>query len=245
MSRVIFLLLISLFSIRLYSQDIVTDRPDQTESATSIPKGAFQLESGILIRHNGEELREILAPSNLFRYGLLENLELRVNHEYIQLKYGSKNISQTGIGDLQAGFKYQFFNNSGTELAILSHLSFPSGTAGTFSAGQYGTINRLLIAHEINERIGLGCNLGYDYFDHGVFAYTLALGFRLTERVGYYLEAFGDISDGMHSSNMDTGFTYLLNDTLQLDFSFGTGINVDMNFLSMGISWLILDDHDN
>ncbi len=39
--------------------------------------------------------------------------------------------------------------------------------------------------------------------------------------------------------NFDAGFTYLPNPNVQLDFSFGTGINDTMNYLSVGCSWLI------
>jgi hypothetical protein len=38
-------------------------------------------------------------------------------------------------------------------------------------------------------------------------------------------------------ANLDAGITYLVNPNLQLDFSFGTGINHTMNFISAGISW--------
>ena len=39
-----------------------------------------------------------------------------------------------------------------------------------------------------------------------------------------------------HASNFDAGFTYLIKDNFQLDFSFGTGINHAMNYLSIGCS---------
>jgi biopolymer transport protein ExbD len=39
--------------------------------------------------------------------------------------------------------------------------------------------------------------------------------------------------------NFDTGFTYLANENLQFDFSFGTGLNHRMNYLSIGFSWLL------
>ncbi|MBT8229489.1 MAG: transporter [Bacteroidia bacterium] len=239
------LLVIAFMSFPLISQEIVTDRPDQTESATAVPKNAFQLESGILVSHEGEDFREILSPTNLFRYGLFENLELRLTYDFMQLKSDEKRISQTGFGDIQAGFKYQFYRNGKTEIAILSHLVFPSGTGESFSQGSYASINKLAIAHTLSDRFNLSYNLGYDYFDKGVFTYSLALGIGLNDKIGYYIESYGEADNEAHLSNMDTGFTYLLNDTLQFDFSFGTGINVDMNYLSIGVSWLILDKNEN
>ena len=41
----------------------------------------------------------------------------------------------------------------------------------------------------------------------------------------------------MPISNFDSGFTYLVKDNLQIDLSFGFGINNKMNFQSIGVSW--------
>ena len=51
---------------------------------------------------------------------------------------------------------------------------------------------------------------------------------------------FGEISNLKEFVlNFDTGFTYLANENLQFDFSFGTGLNHRMNYLSIGFSWLL------
>ena len=47
-----------------YGQELITDRPDQTESSSTVPKRSLQIESGLLIGFaEGEDisLREILA----------------------------------------------------------------------------------------------------------------------------------------------------------------------------------------
>ena len=41
----------------------------------------------------------------------------------------------------------------------------------------------------------------------------------------------------MPISNFDSGFTYLVKDNLQIDLSFGLGINNKMNFQAIGVSW--------
>ena len=61
-----------------------------------------------------------------------------------------------------------------------------------------------------------------------------------------YIEPFGlwdDVSDFSH--NFDAGVTYLVNDNCQLDFSFGTGITNNMNYISVGGSWLIERDAES
>ncbi len=239
---IIFSLIFFLVGSSIYAQEIVTDRPDQTESAVTLEKSAFQIESGFLIQNQSWHSSNILLPTNLFRYGLSSGFELRLVHEFSRFEALDVQEKYTGFNDIQIGFKVQIFKSesSNTEVAFLSHLNLPTGTGLFFTEDSYGTINKLSIAHTISDRFNIGYNIGYDYFDFGEFTYSLALGFGLTELVGFYVEPYGSFSDsGDHISNFDAGFTYLLKENFQLDFSFGTGLNIDMNYLSLGLSWLI------
>ena len=62
----IFILLIT-FNSLIFSQSIITDRPDQTESSFSVEVGQLQIESGLLIEYIGVDKtnRNISFPSNL------------------------------------------------------------------------------------------------------------------------------------------------------------------------------------
>ena len=73
---------------------------------------------------------------------------------------------------------------------------------------------------------------------NGTLIYTLSFGVRVSEKVGFYIEPYGEWTDfKAYLSNFDAGFTYLVKDNLQLDFSFGTGINYTMNYIAAGVSW--------
>lgn len=129
--------------------------------------------------------------------------------------------------------------DSRTEVAFLTHLVIPTGSAG-HSNDAFGTINKLAVSHEINDHLGLGYNLGFNYLGSGKgdLTYSLVLGVGVGEKVGIYAEAYGEwvnLEDYLHK--FDTGLTYLLKENLQLDFSFGTGINHRMNYLSVGCVW--------
>jgi hypothetical protein len=90
--------------------------------------------------------------------------------------------------------------------------------------------------------MGLGYNVGYNYFgrENGFLTYSVALAIAITEKAGIYIEPYGDIGlFDKYFSNIDAGITYLLKDNFQLDFSFGTGLNYTMNYLSAGFSWNI------
>jgi hypothetical protein len=73
---------------------MVTDRPDQTESSSTVRKSSLQLESGALLGYEGENKesrRQILLPTNLFRFGLTNRIELRILNQIDMLKIGEKN----------------------------------------------------------------------------------------------------------------------------------------------------------
>jgi len=77
--RLLLLVSILLTSVT-YGQELITDRPDQTESSSTVPKRSLQIESGLLVGFaEGEDisLREILAPTTLFRYGVTKGFEIR------------------------------------------------------------------------------------------------------------------------------------------------------------------------
>jgi hypothetical protein len=244
MNRLLLVTLI-LFSGNLYGQTLITDRPDQTESSSTVEFGSLQVESGFLLGFTDEgfnSIRQILLPSTLFRYGLTNAIELRILSQFESLKNNSQIYE--GISDLEIGAKVQLFKkeNVNTEIAFLSHLILPTGT-NELSGDKFGTINKLAVSHEINEQMGFGYNVGYNYLGNGNgdLTYSMAIGIAINDKVGVYLETYGDIVEFQELLvNFDTGLTYLVKDNLQLDFSFGTGINHTMNYISLGFSWKTL-----
>ncbi|MDB4089178.1 transporter [Flavobacteriales bacterium] len=236
------IVLISTFG---FSQELITDRPDQTESSSTVPANSLQIESGMLLQFNDDftgNYRSFVAPTTLFRYGIASWIELRIVSQFESNKFNE--ISTKGISDLEIGTKIQLLKkeNINTEIAFLSHLVLPSGS-DHLSSRKYGSVNKLSISHVLTEHSSVGYNVGFNYFgeNKGDITYSLAYGVSVTDKVGVYLEPFGEIVDlKYHSANFDAGFTYLARPNLQFDFSFGFGISHKMNYLSAGVSWLVV-----
>jgi len=239
MKRIAFILLV-LISHYSFSQQIITDRPDQTEASSTIPHKSLQLEVGTLFLRSGG-IQDNFYPTILWRYGISEKFELRLLTEYETVKIGA--LRNSGISDIQIGTKIQLFKKEdvNTEIAFLSHLIIR--TAKTeLTNDDLGTINKLSISHSISEKIGVGYNVGYDYFGigSGNLTYSLAVGFSLSEKIGFYIEPFGQFVEfDNHLASFDAGFSYLANNNLQFDISYGTGLNYGMNYFSTGFSWNI------
>lgn len=244
--KTIFILIFISFTLGKYahSQDLVTDRPDQTESSVTVHKGKLQIESGMLFSSFGEspyKVRSTVVPTTLLRYGITDGIELRFVNQFEKIKEGD--VSYSGMNDLEIGAKIQLLKDKdvNTEIAFLTHLVIPSGS-DQFRADQLGTVNKLAISHALSENIGLGYNVGYNYFGEGKgdFIYSLALGISITDEMSIFFEPYGEIIEFKDfKANFDTGITYLLKDNFQLDFSFGFGLNHTMSFAGAGFSWII------
>ncbi len=228
--------LFCVFAHNLSAQEILTDRPDQTETASAVSKGLFQIESGYSLNKIPEETSLTLF-SNLYRYGIGSGIELRLAHEVIFYKVRSENETKLQFSDIEIGGKYGF-TLSGIDVALLSHLVLPSRSEDDDS--KVGVITKLAFSRDLSESVGFGCNFGYDYLGKGKGDYTFsaALGFSLTESIGFYTEIYGGFLERSKSDiYYDNGFTYLIKENLQFDFSFGTGLTEPSNFVAVGLSW--------
>lgn len=238
------IIVLLIFCLGIKAQQIVTDRPDQTESSTTVPLKSLQIESGILFgNYENGLIKQTLIPSTLLRYGLTKGIELRFVQQFENIKNDVTSQSDFGISDLEIGAKIQLLKEEliNTEIAFLSHLILPTGSEA-LTIDKFRTINKLAISHALDNKLGLGYNLGYHYFSEGDgnLTYSAALGIGLGEKFGTYIELYGEYAEFTDwGTNFDSGLTYLVKNNLQLDISFGLGLNHKMHYFSLGFSWNI------
>ena len=212
------------------SAELVTDRPDQTESATVVPRGLVQVETGYLFtRDSGMD--SYAVPGTLARIGLGGRTELRIGHAGLVGGDGRR-----GAGDSELGAKINLIARADgwrPELALLGGLSLPTGDHG-FSSDGVDPSFLVAFAHELRPGLSLGYNGGAAWEssaarpDRDVFlVYSVALGVRLTDRLGTFLEFFGDrqVTGPLATrASMDGGLTFLLTDIVQWDVYVGSGL---------------------
>ncbi len=237
---ILFFLLITYIGSVTAQNTIVTDRPDFTESASTLGAGQLQIESGTLIEIEDQNKTWTLNTT-LFRYGIRKNLELRLVTELVQTK-DRIDFRRKGIADLQLGVKYRIIEGP-IQVSYLGHVFFPTGSE-YFTNDGLGVSNKIALDGTLSERVSTGINLGVDLFREAdpSYSYTWAVGISLTEKVGYFAEIFGDFANtNTINSYYDMGFTYLVSNDLQLDFSFGGDLDSsrDYNFWSAGVSWRV------
>lgn len=224
--------------------ELVTDRPDQTESAAVVERGRVQIEVGAAWSAerdapNDEESFEAVAA--LVRIGLVERLELRVGWDgYIrqEVDLGRGRLTTEGAGDASLGAKLRLADELGgrPEMALLAGVSLPVGESGIGSERADPSF-RFAAAHTLSDRLGLAYNVGVAWATEtdrrgeshtlSSWVYTVAAGTSLGGALSGFVELFGEIpgsaaGDAAHS--FDGGFTYLLRPHLQLDVAAGVGL---------------------
>lgn len=217
-------------------RDLSTDRPDQTEGAFTVPKGWFQIESGLLsfsqrLDTDDRDLTYSWGEIN-FKYGMTDNTDFQlVWVPYIQTRQygppGTDNTFRAGNGDLTARLKWNLVGNDGGAfaMALLPYVKIPTAK---HLIGNDMWEGGLYLNTQVD--LGGGFTLGNSFFgslaiDGDVEHYfrpgaTASLGYGLTERCGMYVEVFSAWqydTERYWQTSFDTGFTYLVNDNLQLD----------------------------
>ncbi len=243
--------------------NLVTDRPDFTESPETIPFGRFQLEMGYTFTYDREgkdRTRDHTAPELLLRVGIVEDFELRfgwIGYSFTETqsqertRAGRRITNETwdqGSNDFELGFKLKVAEQDGIRphLAILGAATFPSGSAN-ISPGDVEPLGALLRAYDLSDSVALAGQfvLAAPVEDSRRFVQTatsISLGISLTERLGTYVEYVGvyhNTRDTDCAHTLNGGFTYLINNNLQIDIRAGAGLNEEADdfFAGAGLSW--------
>ncbi len=236
------LLVVLFLSFSGQAQNLITDRPGASDASVTVPNGYFHVEMGSMFYEDaGVQLWNV--NNNLFRYGVANNVELRLITNLNLYKFAAKEKSELGVNDIEFGLKWGLINKDALQLAYVGHLIAPTGSTNS-TADATGMRHKLSLSHPLNSRIGCTYNIGIDYFgqDNNALTYTYSIGFGLTDKWSFFTELYGDwFKFEEFSSSFDSGVAYIVRPDLQLDFSFGTGLTSDFNFYAFGISWRFPD----
>ncbi len=258
------------------SPELVTDRPDLTESSSVVPKGTVQIEMGWSMERlssPGEDLTAHHFPETLARIGLHDRIELRLGWDggqWQELQKDGINVVSSGAGDMYLGTKLSLWSEDGNlpETALIMGSSIPTGSKcrasdqlgnrlccssfNLYSSRRYDPSVILAMSKTLSDRLSIGWNLGtvwlteredsgdFDTLPRGI--YSASLGISATDRMGFFVEFFGDTSltGGSRPSNsVDGGVTFLILPNVQLDASAGKGVSSESPdwFAGAGISF--------
>ncbi len=245
----------SVFALDNYPE-LITDRPDQTESSVVVPHKSLQIETGFVQENKETSIVNEKAfgyNSTLLRYGLLANFELRLGLEYLAYEIESKHTTfserASGISPLYTGFKVEVAEEDGwrPDVAFLGGMVLPFTAAKEFKTEYSAGDMRFSFSHTLSQRFSVGYNVGVEWDGETAvpgYFYSAVLGVQITDQLGGFVESFGLMPEkGDEEHLLDAGLTYLLSPNFQLDISGGLGLsdNAIDNFISFGFTYRLLN----
>lgn len=227
---------------------IVTDRPDFTESAVTVPHRSTQVEMGGTWSSE-QGVRSVSSGETLVRHGLSPRVELRVTGASYAIERSAVARSQ-GLEDSGIGFKLALHDGGDAPalvptVGLIVGTSLPTGAAN-FRSRRALPEAKLLGAWTLGGRLGFASNLNWARAEdsgapHDEFSGSGSFAFALTDRVGTYAEyfAFGErMARWQRREYVNGGITVLLHPTLQLDVR--AGLRADRpregTFVGIGLS---------
>ncbi|MCG8474151.1 MAG: transporter [Cytophagales bacterium] len=242
-----------IFNGKLFAQqrkpELITDRPDQTESSVTVPKSSLQIESGFLYEKYSSQANKAIWNTTLLRYGLLENMEMRLGWEASRSRTalnGRDDVTVAqGLSPLSLGFKVNIQKGEGFKPSIgfLASVELPFSASSSYITKGTGASMRFSLEHDLSEKFSMGYNLGADWSGenaYATYAYTFVVGYSPADRLGLFAELYGFVPedryrevDAEHLFN--AGFTYSIAPMFQWDVSAGTALSGELDyFISTG-----------
>jgi hypothetical protein len=232
--------------------EMISDRPDQTESPYLIPQGALQVESGSFFERNHDGNTTIFNvgfKSTLIRYGVNDNLELRLISEYLgEYVDASETLSnREGRGPITLGVKLKLAKQNGAwpQTGLISHIKLRAGSKG-FSKSYTATSIRVAFSNTLNDKWTLDYNAGLEWngeSPEAIFLGSVSLSYLIATKLTGFVEGYSFFpEDGLADTRFDSGLMYKLTSTVQLDVMGGFGLCkiAPDYFLATGVSMRFL-----
>jgi hypothetical protein len=228
-------------------QEITTDRPDQSNTPVLVPKGALQIETGIMTEKDNSGERNCINYSynnSLLKFGVNENFEARLAFGYMGVKQLSDKTSvQTGLGPVAVGVKIKLSDqhNLWPQAALITNVTLKTG-AEDFKPPFTCTDVTLALSQPIGRKVSLTLNSGIKWTGdtpEAIWLYALSAGYNITNKLGIFVESYGFFPEAHNADHrIDSGITYKILSRLQFDASGGIGLskNSPKLFISTGLS---------
>ena len=226
-----FILVFLLFickNINAQDEPIDTDRPDQTESPVTVKKHWMQIEHGFDIERDNKI--STTGSSTLFRYGLLQNFELRLETDLIHTPSTKYSPSTTELQPIAIGTKISLWQqkNRLPKTSLLIHVGIPFLAARSFKNFNAATSIKLAFQNNLSQIISWGYNAGAEWDGENsdpAYIYTFSNGINLSKKLYGFLEIYGSLKNHeLPQHNIDAGLSLLINNNIKADISSSAGI---------------------
>lgn len=232
-----------------YNETIRSGRPGQSIGPFTVGKSILQIQSGIDFQ--SFENKDFALSGNGFvhntviRYGILERLEISGLFDYRgeTVKTNGSETDASGLSAFDLGGRYQIFEGHGAipTIGFQMRLRLPV-LSEDYKIDRVAPRFIFVTSQKLSDIFTLTTNWGGSWNGNnsiGTGFYVINLSFPITDKLGGFVENYGDLTDGDFDSRFDAGLAYLSNKDFQWDILGGMGNNdgVSDYFVSMGVSW--------
>lgn len=220
--------------------EIATDRPDFVESSQTVGKGWAQIETSVAFEKDKQRGTTTYTASTptLLRYGISENVELRLESEgytHARVSEAGETDRAHGWADLSLGVKWHLHDGAGMKpsTAILLHADLDSGSSEFRGEGVRPSL-RAVMEWELPNDWSLGVMPGVilDKDEEGRYTAGI-LGVVAGKGLSDNLRVFGElevsqIASSEHGGTVASwtaGTAYLLGKHMQLDAALSFAAN--------------------
>jgi hypothetical protein len=229
----------------------ISDRPGTGTPPDIVTINDFEVEEGIQYESVTDGImrnQNFLLSSVLFRYGLTENSEIRIQSDYAYNKSDSVVSSIVyGFNPVTIGAKVKLFEQLGIKpnFSLLLNLTLPFIGKNEFRPDNMAPSIYLLMANDLSETVNLCYNYGMIWDGSSTVPthfYAVCLGVNLNDELSTFVEGYGYLNQTTQPKlYFDAGFAYLITEHLQIDLTAAGYINSfkDYYLFNIGFAWEI------
>jgi len=225
--------------------EIITDRPDVTNSSVVVPPGSLQIENGVNSSARDGD-RVIDGTNTRLRAGIANCLEFLVDTPTYFANVRSPQNS--GFSDVAPALKWQISPVPGKiDLSAVFGVALPTGTANIASAGAQPYL-QFPWSWELHSGWGLS-GMFTEFFrpsdptSKGITETTFVIEKKVTERASLFVEYVGDYPEsGSPAQFLNSGGLYRLSPNQQLDFHVALGLNHNAPSYVVGVGYSVRFD---
>lgn len=226
---------------------LVPDRPGYTWGAEVLPLHKVSWENGFCFESLPDGTKGVTLNSTVVRYGIVENVELRVGTDFLLLTDDPAKGSSLGVAPLTVGTKIKVYEGEGWLPSVGVLAQFGSSRIGSkeLLPSHLTPSMYLLFEHALGDAFWLCYDAGLEWDGETATPQTflsLTAGYNFTDELGAFVETANYLhpEDGnQYLTNF--GLTWMPSRRLQLDLEcdldpqeFGKYFG-----LCFGVSWMI------
>jgi hypothetical protein len=216
-----------------------TDRPDRTESAFTVPRGWFQIESDLVSRGRIDGDSERVTATSVMtinaKYGVTQNIDVQLLvSPWVRIEEslagGNALFTTTDSGPAGLRLKFNLAGNDGggPAFALLPFAFVPTQGDSVFDHVTWGIVTPLSIP--IGDNAAFSAMVGYSRIDNDDSWVTasMSLGSAIAGDFAGFVELYisrnSFDNDAIDDATIDAGITYAPGENWQLDTGIYRGL---------------------